>query len=1093
MENTDATFHTAYGILANEVELKGTPATVVEINSTKEYGISSETDIVIAGGTWNVSTQGYDAISAPNGVSITDAVVTAVGASNGISQYYGDIEIYNSYVTAKSTATSNDSAYSAIKLYNSGKLIIGDGLIGKASTEPDGTLGAYDPTKLSDYDYISITPPRIHKWDSGVITTQPGCETEGVKTYSCKNGCGDTYTETIESLWHDWNEENICTRCGVKRSHEIEPFEMGFASLTPAVTAEELAAGEATITSNEAINFQFTYAPLPGWMRDEGYSLGFGIVVYRDGVWVENSEGTKHTLNKIGQYDVILRQRLVNKNGETIELKDFTYHVTIKNPYELAFTSVTPSVTDAQLNSGEASITVSGPTTFAFAYAPLPQWMTDGGYKIACEVMAYQDGVLKTGEKDNSLELATFGEFDVVLRQTLLDYNNEQVDQLEFTYHTTFENSYELKFKTMTPSVAAADLAAGKTDLGVIPSGTKFGFTFEAPPDWITDGSTNYAGQVEAIVYDYMDGVLVNEVWGHPSANAVEYECLAGGDHVIVLELRLVNIWNQKIDSITHTYNCTIVEAPATGIEISEDSLLMRVGDTETLTAEITPADADPDVLWSSDNTAVATVDASGKVTAVSPGTAIITATDVNGFVSDTCIVSVSGGSIYVDGVALEPGQYLAQGARLATTEKPADNYVYYGENSDGDMQLTLHNYTHTGTGYLMNIDGSVTRMAIYAPDFVVLKLEGTNSIAMDGANWTYGVYLAGGSDIIGDGTLDIQDTMYGIYGKSGMSFESGSITISDVQYGIFADGSVTFCGADVDVSATTNALEYMSGDCEITAGDLSFYAANGRTISTTSGNLTVSGGSVSVVSDSQLDARSAIYNYNGNVTVSGGELYAEAYNTAILVTGEQGALAITGGELLAKSDSTAIDISGTFTYGSALDAIASVNKDGSNQATLDKTALSTYKYVFIGEKKGNINVVTVGEIDYTVIGSVVTVDHKAACKVGYLSGGSYVAITATANGDGTYSFTAPEGVTEVLLVVKGDVNGDAKINIADRTALSRSLLGKTNANYAALSEAWQQFAADINGDGKINIADRTALSRSLLGKTNANYAPLSW
>jgi len=722
--------------------------------------------------------------------------------------------------------------------------------------------------------------------------------------------------------------------------------------------------------------------------------------------------------------------------------------------------------------------------------------MTNGGYKIACEVMAYQDGVIKTGEEDNSLELATFGEFDIVLRQTLLDYNNQQLDQLEFTYHTTFENSYELKFKTMTPSVTAADLAAGKTELGVIPSGTKFGFTFEAPPEWITDGSTNYAGQVEAIVYDYMDGVLVNEVWGHPGTNAVEYECLAGGDHVIVMELRLVNIWNQKIDSITHTYNCTIIASPATGIEINKDNLLMSVGDTETLSAEITPAAADPDVLWSSDNTAVATVDAGGEVTAVASGTAIITATDVNGFVSDTCIVSVSGGSIYVDGVALEPGQYLFQGARLATTTKPADNYVYYGENSDGDMQLTLHNYTHTGSGYWADFDGSVSCMAIYAPEFVVLKLEGISSIAMDSSDWTYGVYLASGSEVIGDGTLDIQNAMYGIYGESGLSFESGSITVDAAEYGIFADGSVTFCGADVDVKATTSALEYMSGDCQITAGDLGFYAANGRAISTTSGDLTISGGSVSVVSDSQLDARSAIYNYNGIVTVSGGALYAEAFKAAILITGDDGKLAVTGGELLAKSDTRAIDISGTFTYGSALKVISSTKSDGANPETFDAAKVDTYKYVCIGAapEENDITVTPVGEIDYTVDGNEVTVEHEAACKVGYLNeDGKYVAVEGAKNEDGSYSFEVPEGVTEVTVVVAGDATtGDGKVDSADATLLARSVLPSTHPAYLELTPE-QFFALDINGDGKIDSADTTLLSRSILPDTHGAYKPLDW
>lgn len=50
----------------------------------------------------------------------------------------------------------------------------------------------------------TIEPP---VWDDGVVTTEPTCTTEGVKTYTCSNG--ETRTETIPALGHDmgdWGE-----------------------------------------------------------------------------------------------------------------------------------------------------------------------------------------------------------------------------------------------------------------------------------------------------------------------------------------------------------------------------------------------------------------------------------------------------------------------------------------------------------------------------------------------------------------------------------------------------------------------------------------------------------------------------------------------------------------------------------------------------------------------------------------------------------------------------------------------------------------------------------------------------------------------
>lgn len=67
-------------------------------------------------------------------------------------------------------------------------------------------------------------------------------------------------------------------------------------------------------------------------------------------------------------------------------------------------------------------------------------------------------------------------------------------------------------------------------------------------------------------------------------------------------------------------------------VTLNKESLKLTEGEDETLTATVNPDDATyKTVTWSSSNTSVATVDANGKVTAVAPGTATITATATNG------------------------------------------------------------------------------------------------------------------------------------------------------------------------------------------------------------------------------------------------------------------------------------------------------------------------------------------------------------------------------------------------------------------------------------------------------------------------------
>lgn len=90
------------------------------------------------------------------------------------------------------------------------------------------------------------------------------------------------------------------------------------------------------------------------------------------------------------------------------------------------------------------------------------------------------------------------------------------------------------------------------------------------------------------------------------------------------------------------TATCTVtVSVPITGITLSPATLDLAVNGQETLTAAVEPADADQTVTWTSDNPAVASVDASGTVTGVGKGTAVVTATTADGAYQASCTVTV--------------------------------------------------------------------------------------------------------------------------------------------------------------------------------------------------------------------------------------------------------------------------------------------------------------------------------------------------------------------------------------------------------------------------------------------------------------------
>ncbi|MBR4035169.1 MAG: phosphodiester glycosidase family protein, partial [Oscillospiraceae bacterium] len=102
-----------------------------------------------------------------------------------------------------------------------------------------------------------------HKYDGGVVTTEPTCTTEGVKTFTCAT-CGDTYTKTVPVIDHKYVTDQAvpptctetgltigrhCEVCGyVSRAQEIVPAtnhknKRDVAETAPTCTATGLTAG----------------------------------------------------------------------------------------------------------------------------------------------------------------------------------------------------------------------------------------------------------------------------------------------------------------------------------------------------------------------------------------------------------------------------------------------------------------------------------------------------------------------------------------------------------------------------------------------------------------------------------------------------------------------------------------------------------------------------------------------------------------------------------------------------------------------------------------------------------------------------------
>lgn len=100
--------------------------------------------------------------------------------------------------------------------------------------------------------------------------------------------------------------------------------------------------------------------------------------------------------------------------------------------------------------------------------------------------------------------------------------------------------------------------------------------------------------------------------------------------------------WTISINGIPEGW--TVVDdgsVAVTGITLDQESLTLKVGESATIMHQVLPASAtNKNVTWSSDHPEFASVNA-GVVTGVSAGTAVITATTVDGGFSASCTVTV--------------------------------------------------------------------------------------------------------------------------------------------------------------------------------------------------------------------------------------------------------------------------------------------------------------------------------------------------------------------------------------------------------------------------------------------------------------------
>lgn len=285
-----------------------------------------------------------------------------------------------------------------------------------------------------------------------------------------------------------------------------------------------------------------------------------------------------------------------------------------------------------------------------------------------------------------------------------------------------------------------------------------------------------------------------------------------------------------------------------TSISLTSTTLTLVVGEADvTLSFTLKPDNAiDKTVTWSSDNTAVATVDATGRVHAVAVGAAIITAKA--GDKSATCTVTVT--EVYA---ANEYNEGSWDGTKVIFTKQTAASVTAVA-NSDADVTWDAGWYTVSGN---VTITGNVTLGAethLILQDGATLTINGQLDCITNGKD----LYIYGQKK--GDGKLNVTNNSdHAINSDAGyrIDIHGGEVTASAAgiyKFGLYTGylavygGKLTATSGDIYGIAFKNTINVYGGVVEAMSNatsSLSAFYGIGSADGLSSQILTVYGGKV--------------------------------------------------------------------------------------------------------------------------------------------------------------------------------------------------------------------------------------------------------
>ncbi|AGK96719.1 Ig-like domain-containing protein [Clostridium pasteurianum] len=251
------------------------------------------------------------------------------------------------------------------------------------------------------------------------------------------------------------------------------------------------------------------------------------------------------------------------------------------------------------------------------------------------------------------------------------------------------------------------------------------------------------------------------------------------------------------------TASCTVtVNIPVTSVTLNKATDTLTVGGTDTLTATVAPDNAtNQAVTWTSSNNAIATVDATGKVTAVSAGTAAITVTTVDGSKTASCTVTVNNQNITTPTVkSISVDKSTVTSGDMITVTLNAEGSIsgpitiYYDPPSGNARKVVILSKNSNGTysGYISI--GQYDAVGLWKVDGILLTDVAGNSILINNTE-SNPPYRTNNTTDLSSGDFTIKGTVQNITTPTvkSISVDKSTVTSGDmITVTLNAEGSIS-------------------------------------------------------------------------------------------------------------------------------------------------------------------------------------------------------------------------------------------------------------------------------------------------------------